>query len=121
MGGLKTVAMSDVFLKGFYVFILKLNDLSTPKTNQMIMVGVSRRKLIPGLSVSKFSLDGQTEPGEELQGSVNGRITNFRIDFCDLGVDLSEVFMAIRVKEDVKDLLPLLGSLQSFVRNPSLE
>jgi hypothetical protein len=41
------------------------------------------------------------------------------MDLYDLGVDLSEVLMALRVKEDFEDLLPLFGRIQPFSRNPS--
>jgi hypothetical protein len=117
----KTVALSNVVLKCFNVFILKFNDLSTPETNQMIMMAPSRSGFISGLSIGKFSLDCKARTGEELQGSINGRITNFRIDLHDLGIDLGEVLMAVRVKKDVEDLLPLFGRLQPLSRNPSLK
>jgi hypothetical protein len=117
----ETVALSNAVLKGFHIFILKFNDLSTPKTDEMIMMAPSRSGFISGLSIAKFPLDCKTGTGEELQGSINSCITNFWTDLYYLGVDLSEVLMALRVKEDIEDLLPLFGRIQSFSRNPSLK
>jgi len=115
----ETIALSNAVLKGFHIFVLKFHDLSTPKTDKMIMMAPSRSGFISGLSIAKFSLDCKTGTGEELQGSVNSRITNFGIDLYDLGIDLSEVLMALRIKEDIDDFLPLFGRIQPFSRNPS--
>jgi hypothetical protein len=121
MEDLKSVPLSNPILEGFKSLVLKFNNLSALETDQVIMMAPSRSGFISGLSIGKFSLNCKARTGEELQGSINGRITNFRIDLHDLGVDLSKVLMSVRVKEDVKDLLPLFSCLQPFSRNPSLK
>jgi hypothetical protein len=115
------VTLGNAVLKGFHVFIFEFDDLSTLKADQVIMMALSRSGFVSGLSIRKFSLDCKTGAGKELQGTINCGIANFGIGFYDLGVDLREVFVALRVEEDVKDFLPLFGCIQSFSRNPSLK
>ena len=118
MKNLKAVSLGNAALKRFKVFILEFDNLSTLQTDQMIVVAPSRSRFIPGLPVCKFSLGCQAETDEELQGSVDGRITNFGVDFGHLGIDLSEVSVSGGVEEDVKDLLSLFRRLQAFPRDP---
>jgi len=118
---LKTVTLGNALLKRFEGFILELDDLSAPETDQVIVVAPSRSRFILSFSISKFTLGGQAKTSKELQGSVNRGIANFGIDLRLLGIDLGKVLMPGGVEKDVQDLLSLLGCLQPFLRNPSLE
>ena len=93
MRGLKSVTLGNSILEGLKSSILKFDNLSAIQTDQMIMMPSFRNRLISGLSVTEFSLTGQAETGEELQGAVYGSIANFRICFSDLGINLWKVFM----------------------------
>jgi hypothetical protein len=118
---LKTVMPGDAVLKGFDGLVLEFDNPSAIKANEVIMVALFRCGFIPGLPIGKFPLGCQTKTGKELQGSIDGGIANFGIHFRHLRVDLGEILMAGRVEEDVEDLLPLLGCLQPFSRDPFLE
>jgi hypothetical protein len=118
MGDLKTVTLGNAILKGFKCWVLEFNNLSAIETDQVIMVAPFRSGFKSGLSVSEFSLGGQTETSEEPQGAVNGGIADFGIGFCDLGINLGKALMPGRIQKDIEDLFPLSGRLQSFFRNP---
>jgi hypothetical protein len=94
MRGYKLVALSDPILKSFKGLILELNYFPASEADQMIVMGFPRRGFIPGLSISKSSLGGQSETGEEFQGSIDCGITNFRIHVDDSSVDLGKVLVA---------------------------
>jgi hypothetical protein len=97
MGDLKTVTLGNAILKGFKCWVLEFNNLSAIETDQVIMVAPFRSGFISGLSVSKFSLGGQTETCEEPQGAVNGGIADFGIGFGDLGINLGKALMPGRI------------------------
>jgi len=117
----KVVMAGYGLLKRFKGLVLKLNNLPAIEADQVIMMASFRSGLIPGFSVCKFPLGGQTEAGEEFQGAVNGRMAYFGIGFDDLGKNLSETFMPGGVQEDVENLFPLFGRLQPFFRDPCLK
>jgi hypothetical protein len=77
----------------------------------MIMVALSFRGFILGLSIRKFPLGGQAQTGEKLQRSIDRRIAYLRMNLRHLGIDLSKVLMSRGVEKDIKNLFPLLGRL----------
>ena len=117
----KTMPAGDAVLEGFKGFVLKLDDLSTPEADQMIMVPLFRSRFIPSLSVGKFPLSGQPQTGQEFQGSIDGGVPNLGMGLRHLGVNLSQVFMARGIEKDIENLFPLFGCLQTLCRDPSFE
>src|SRR4030042_6505529 len=83
----------------------------------MIMMSPFRGGFISSFSISKFPLGGHAETGEKLEGAVNIRLSDFRVYFRDLGINLANVLMSGRVQEDVEDLFPLSGRLQPYFIN----
>ena len=117
MEDLETLLLGNPLLKGFDPIVFKFDNLPAVKTDQVIMVSPFPGGLISGLSIGKFSLGCQPQPGEELEGSIDRRITDPRIQFRYLSVDLGKVFMPGGVEEDIEDLRSLTGGLDSFFRN----
>lgn len=111
------MASGDSVLKGFECLVLKFNNLSAIQTNQVIVVAPLPSRLVPGLSISESSLGGQTQPSEELEGTIDGDIANFGIGFCDLRIDLCKALVPGRIEKNSKDLFPLLCRLQPFAGN----
>ena len=77
----------------------------------MIMVALSLRGFILGLSIRKFPLGGQSKTGEKLQGSIDRRVAYFGMNLRHLGINFSKVPMAGGIEEDIENLFPLLGRL----------
>jgi hypothetical protein len=117
----ETMPLGDAVLEGFKCLVLKLDNLSTPKADQMVMVPLFRRRLIPSLSVCKFSLGSQPQTGQEFKGTIDGGEPNFWMGLCHLGINLSQVLMARRIEKDVENLFPLFGCLQTLCRDPRFE
>lgn len=117
MEHLETKALGNTRLKCFQGIILEFNNLPTLKTDQMIMVALSLRGFILGLSIRKFPLSGQSKTGEKLQGSIDRRVAYFGMDLRHLSIDLSKVSVPGGIEEDIKNLFPLFRCLQSFSRN----
>lgn len=111
MKNLEPVALGNAILKCFEGIILEFNNLSTLEADQMIMVLLSLGGFILSLSIRKFSLGGQAETGEKLQGPVDGGVAYLRMDLRHLGIDLSKVLMARGIEKDIKNLFPLPGRL----------
>jgi len=111
----------DSVLKGFECLILEFNNLSTIQADQVIVMGPLRSGLISGLSVSEFSLGGQAEASEELQGAIDGDVADFRVCFGDLRINLCKVLVSGGIEKDGEDLFPLFGRLQPFSRNTGLK
>jgi hypothetical protein len=114
MRDLKSVTLGNAILKGFKGRVLKLDNPTAIKADQVVVMAPFGSGFIPGLSVSKFSLGRQTETREKLQGAVNGRVANLGICLDNPGIDLGEVLMAGRVQKDIEDFFPLPGRLQPF-------
>jgi hypothetical protein len=104
---LKMVTLGDVFLEGFNCLILKFDNLPALQTDEVIMVFPFRNGLIAGFSISEFSFFCQAQPGKELHGPIDRRVTDLGIDFHHLGINLSQVLMPEGVQENVEDFLPL--------------
>lgn len=121
MENLEPVTLGNVVLKRFESFVLEFDNLSTPETDQMVMMAPSGSGFILSLSRCKLSLISQAEAGEKLQGPIDRRIANFGIDLSDLGIDLGKVLVLRGVEKDIQDLLPLLGGLQPFPTDPCFE
>jgi len=121
MKDLKMIALGDSILKGFQGLILELNDLSATEADQMIMMTVLGDGFVTGLAVGELPLGCQPKTGQELQGSINGGVANFGIDFRDPGINLGQVLMAGRVEKDVDNLFALFGCLQPLAGNPGFK
>jgi hypothetical protein len=90
---LKMMTPGNTVLKGLKGLILKFNNLPAIETDQVVMMAPLRNGFVSGLSISKFSLIRQTETGEELQGSVDRSVSDFRIRSGNLDIDLREILM----------------------------
>jgi hypothetical protein len=121
MENLETVSLGNAILKCFKGFILEFNNLTALEADQVIVVALSLSGFILCLSIRKFSLSGEAQTGEKLEGSIDRRIANFGIDLGHLGIDLTQILMPRGVEEDVENLFPLFGRLQAFSRNPRLK
>jgi hypothetical protein len=93
VGNFETVAVGNAILKCFESIILEFNNLPTLEADQMIMVALSLRGFILGLSIRKFPLGGQAKTGEKLQSSIDRRIAYLGMNLRHLGIDLSQVLM----------------------------
>ena len=118
---LKTVAVGDGVLEGFEGFVFKFDDFAAIEADQVIMVASFRSRFVSRLPILEFSSVGQTQPGQELEGTVNGDVADFRVGFGDLGINLCKTLVAGGVQEDVENLFPLFGRLQPFFRDPGLK
>ncbi len=108
-------------LKGFEDLVFKFDNLPTAQADQMVMVGALGSGFVSGLSVGKLSLGGETQAGEKLEGPVDRCIADLRVHLDHLGIDLSEVFMAGGVEEDIEDLRPLTGGLEPLFGDEGLK
>ncbi len=105
------VTLGNALLKCFEGIVLKFDNLATFEANQMIMVVLPLDGLVLSFSIRKSPLGGQAKLGEKLERSIDGRVTNLRIDLGHLGIDLSQVPMAGGIEEDLKNLFSLSGRL----------
>lgn len=112
MKDFEAMASCDPVLKGFESIVFKFDDLPTAQADEMVMVGSLVGGFVPGLSIGKFSLGGQTQAGEKLKGPIDRGVTDLRIHPGHPGMDLRKALMAGGVEEDVKDLGPLPGGLE---------
>ena len=117
----KSVMAGNAVLKCFEGVIFKFQDLSAVEADQVIMMASLSHRFVSGLSVGKFSLNGKTKTGQELEGPIDGGIADFGIDLGHLGVNLGEVSMARRTEEYPEDFFPLSGRLEPLRGNQSLE
>ena len=88
------VTLGNPILEGFERRVLELNDLSAIETNQVIVVASLQSRFISRLAVFKFSSGGETQPGQELEGSVDGDVADFGVDFNNLSINLRETLVA---------------------------
>ena len=114
----KTVALRDCVLKGFECVVFKFNDLAAIEANQVIMVAPCRGGFVPGFAVPKFSWRREPQTGEELQGSINGRVADLRVRLDDPGINLREALVAGRIQENIENFFPLSGCIQSLFGYP---
>ena len=121
MKDFEAMAPRNPMLKGFKPIVFKFEDLSTAQADEMVMVGSLGSGFVSGLTIGKFSLGGETQAGEKLEGPIDRGITDLRIRLGHLGIDLRKVLMACGVEEDVEDLCPLPGGLEPLFRNQSLK
>ncbi len=121
MGNHKAIALSNPLLESLKGWILELDDFSTIQADEVIMVGSFRGGFISRFPILKFSSSGQTQLGQQLERAVNGDVADPRMGLSHLGINLREALVAGGVQEDVENLLPLLGCLQSFSRDPCFE
>lgn len=117
----ETVTLGNAVLKVFKSLILKFDDLSTRETDEVIVMIPGQNRFILGRAIGKFPFSSQAQTGEELQGPIDRSVTNLRIQFGHLGIDLAQILVPGGVQEGVEDLLPLFGSFQSLAGNPSFE
>ncbi len=111
------MASGDSVLKRLECLVLKFNNPSAIQTNQVIVVAPFRGGLISGLSISKFSLGGQTQSSEQFEGTIDGDVADLRIGLCNLRINLGKAFVPGRIEKNSKDLFPLLCRLQPFAGN----
>jgi hypothetical protein len=113
----KPMALCNLGLEGLDPLIFKFDDLPAPKTDQMVVVLPLRHPFVANLSVVKAPLCRQPQAGEKLERPVDGGVADLRVRFGHLGIDFSQVLMAFRVEEDVKNLLSLFGVLTASLRD----
>jgi hypothetical protein len=94
MKNLKMMTLGNTVLKGLKGLIFKFNNLSAIETDQVVMMASFRSGFVSGLSIGKFPLIRQTETSEELQGSINRGVSDFRIHPGNLGINLREILMS---------------------------
>jgi hypothetical protein len=111
----ETMASRNSLLKGFNRLLFEFDDLAASETNQMVVMGSLGGGFVPGLSIGKFSLGGEAQAGEKLKGPIDGGITDLRVDFRHLGIDLRKILMSGGVEEDIENFYPLPGGLQPLL------
>jgi hypothetical protein len=118
---LKAVTLGDAVLQGFEGFVFELDDSPTLQTDEMIVMSLVKDGFVPRLSTGEFPLRCEAQPGEQLHGSVNGGVTDFRIRIGHKGVNLVETLVPLGIEKDVRDSLPLFGDFQSPSGKKGLE
>ena len=82
------IALSDAILEGFQGLIFKFDDVSATEADQVIMMIALGDRFVTRFAVGELPLGRKPKTGEELQGSINGGIADFGVDFRDPGVNL---------------------------------
>jgi hypothetical protein len=113
----KTVLPGDFLLKLFYARVLEFDDLPTADADQVIVMLIQVTGFIACLAISEMALLGDAAFSKQLQGPVNGGIT-------DPGVFTAQAqvkFFGGEVGTDTQKLLennfPLAGRLQAPVEH----
>lgn len=83
----KTVPRSDLFLKPLDIAVLKLDDLPTAGTDEMVMMTLVRNIVVLSLGAEVTGL-GQACFAKKVECAVNGREAEMRVFACQLVVHL---------------------------------
>jgi hypothetical protein len=113
----KTVLPGDFLLKLFYARIFEFDDLPTADADQVIVMLTQVTGFIACLAISEMTLLGDAAFSKQLQGPVNGGITDPGIFPAQAQVKL----FGREVRADPQELLennfPLAGRLQALVEH----
>ena len=113
----KTVLPCDFLLKLFYARIFEFDDLPTADADQVIVMLIQVTGFIACLAISEMTLLGDAAFSKQLQGPVNGGITDPGIFPAQAQVKL----FGREVRADTQELLennfPLAGRLQAPVEH----
>ena len=74
----KPVLPCDFFLKLFYARVLEFDDLPTTGANQVIVMLIQVTGFIARLAIAEMTLLSDAALSKQLQGPVNGGITDPR-------------------------------------------
>ncbi len=118
VGNLETVSLGNPLLKGLQGLVFEFDDLSAFQADEMIMVASLGCGFISRFPVLEFPPGGQAQPGQKLEGAVNGDVADLGVGLGDLGINLRETPVPGGAQKGVENLLPLLRCLQSFFGDP---
>ena len=115
----KPVSYGDFFLQALDVAVLKLDDLSAPCTDQMVVMALVRNVVVLGLRSEVASL-GKSGVAKEIEGSVDGCQPEMRIGLGQLMVHRFGRNMFLS-EESAENQFPLAGEFQLVLRQMFLQ
>jgi hypothetical protein len=110
----KIVLLDNLLLQALDTQALELDDLSTIGADKVVVVMVTLAGLVKGLPGAEVPLLGDAALGEQLQGAVDGGITDAGMLATNPEIQTLGGKMIGGVQKFVKDRLPLAGRLQTF-------
>jgi len=117
----KPVLPGDFLLKLFYARVLEFDDLPTAGADQVIVMFIQVTGFIARLAIAEMTLLSDAALSKQLQGPVNGGITDPGIFPAQTQVK----FFGREVRADTQELLenyfPLAGRLQALVEHEGPE
>ncbi len=113
---LKAVEPGYLVRARFDLVIGKFNNFPTAKANEVVVVfTLEFYRFIPRSSVAKVSLEGQATFLEQLQGSINGGISDSRVLLFYLFVKVFDRHVLSQIVEEfIKYHVSLLSGFEPF-------
>src|SRR5271168_1606867 len=94
----------DAFLQSLDRIVLELDDLAAALANKVIMM-MAAGDLVAGLPFVEMALRHQAAFFQQFEGSIDGCVTDVRIDLFDLAVQLLGADVASECEENPRDVV----------------
>ncbi len=105
--------LRDLFLESLQLVVGEFDDFGATVAQNVIVVGLAGVDvLVPGLAVREALLFGQLAFLQQFQGSVDGGVTDSRVDLADFPVQVVDTHMALGLEEDSRDIIALRRRLE---------
>ena len=108
----ETVLPGNFVLEFFNAGVFEFNDLATGDADQVIVMFVLTARFVAGLAIAKMTLFGDTAFGKELQGAMDGGITDAGVFPAQAKVKILGGKMRTGPQELLKNKFPLPGGFQ---------
>ncbi len=109
----KLMFPTDLLLHLFDRVVLELDDAMTPETDQVIMM-MGRYMLVEGVTAAELAFEREPAFDQELQGAVDGRVTDLGIQLLHAGPQVLDGQMLVFSEKLMDDHVPLARRLQAF-------
>jgi len=117
---LEMIFVRDLFLQTLDLLLFEFDDLPAFETNQMVMM-MAGGFFETRMAVAELPLVGETQLLEELEGAVNGDITDLRIDFLHPLQEFFDREMPTSAEKGLENDIPFLAMANAFLVERALE
>lgn len=113
---LEAMLSADLVLQMLDLIVLKFNNIAAAETDQMIVMMVSHMLKLRH-TAAKLPLQSKPGLGQELEGPIDRRIPDLRIELAGPPPQLLDGQMLMLLKEFLNDDVPLPGRLETLFGN----
>ena len=111
----------DLFLVSLDLVVAELDDMTALRADEVIVVGIFVCGLVTGRSVSEATWLCKPAVDEQLEGTIDRRLPDVRVQRAHAGVEFVDVGVTGEVEEDLGDRAALLGHAEPRLREVGCE